>query len=106
MLDRKKVLIDQGLYKGTQPTMEDTKLNTASNNTSKTEKTGNSTTVFTQPEQRRIVKAKRNYKGGGTSSMMNLVKTDNNQSQQTANKTNKAMFFGQMKKAASMKQVH
>ena len=47
MLDRKKVLIDQGLYKGTQPTMEDTKLNTASNNTSKTEKTGNSTTVFT-----------------------------------------------------------
>ena len=86
--------------------MEDTKPNSTSNNTSKTEKTGNATTVFTQPEQRRIVKAKRNYKGGGTSSMMNLVKTDFNQSQQTGNKTNKAMFFGQMKKAAAMKQVN
>ena len=97
MLDRKKVVIDQGLYKKsvTQPSVEDQKLNSTSNNTSKTDKTaGASTAAFTEPDQRRIVKAKRNYKGGGTSSMMNLVKTDFNQSQSTGNKTNKPMFFG------------
>ena len=49
MLDRKKVVIDQGLYKKNvpQPSVEDTKLNSTSNNTSKTDKTGATTTAFT-----------------------------------------------------------
>ena len=78
MLDRKKVIIEQGLYKRTQ-SIEDQKLNTSSTNTSKTEKTATQAVAYasTQPEQRRFITAKRNYKGG-SSSMMNLVKTDFN----------------------------
>ena len=67
MLDRKKVVIDQGLFKGKSekntPTVED--LKQASNNTSKTEKTAiTATESHTQPVARTILKAKRNYKGG------------------------------------------
>ena len=56
MLDRKKVVIEQGLYKGghgQEPiSVEDMKLNSTSNNTSKTDKTGAATPTmdaYTQP---------------------------------------------------------
>jgi len=67
MLDRKKVLIDQGLFRGKnegQPiSIED--LKQTSNNTSKTDKTAVTAPAnITQPEARTFLKAKRNYKGG------------------------------------------
>lgn len=67
MLDRKKVVIDQGLFKGKNESqaisIED--LKQISNNTSKTEKTAvTAAASYTQPEARTFLKAKRNYKGG------------------------------------------
>ena len=57
--------------------------------------------LHTQPEARKILKAKRNYKGGSQSSMMNLVKTDlNSQKMNTIKKNNAPMFFGKSRKIA------